>query len=177
MLAAAMSWTLALLLLAADFAIPLKPGAFWEYRESYAERMGEIDSISDETTRFEVRGTPGHLVIRQTGGADPASGPVEEGEGWIRLTPWTGEEALPVPLEVGRSGPPSEAGVAVWKVEAEEDITVPAGTFRALRCALRTPTTVGILWIALGVGVVKEQQGTPKVRPQIERVLLRRGTV
>ena len=166
------------LLVAVEFvAIPLKPGAFWEYRESYAEGMGEIDSISDEITRFEVRGTAGHLVIRQTGGADPASGPVEEGEGWIRLTPWTGEEALPVPLEVGRSGPPSEAGVAVWRVEAEEEITVPAGTFRALRCALRTPTTVAILWIAPGVGVVKEQQGTPKARPQIERVLLRRGTV
>jgi hypothetical protein len=178
MLAAAMPWTLVLLLVAVElFAIPLKPGAFWEYRESYAERMGEIDSISDETTRFEVRGTPGHLVIRQTGGADPASGPVEEGEGWIRLTPWTGEEALPLPLEVGRSGPPSEAGAVVWKVEAEEEITVPAGTFRALRCALRTPTTVAILWIAPGVGVVKEQQGTPKARPQIERVLLRRGTV
>jgi hypothetical protein len=169
---------LTLLLLAIElFAIPLKPGAFWEYRESYAERMGEIDSISDEITRFEVRRTPGHFVIRQTGGADPASGPVEEGEGWIRLTPWTGEEALPVPLEVGRSGPPSEAGAAVWKVEAEEALTVPAGTFRALRCALRTPTSVAILWIAAGVGVVKEQQGTPKARPQIERVLLRWGMV
>jgi hypothetical protein len=65
----------------------------------------------------------------------------------------------------------------VWKVEAEEEVSVPAGTFRALRCALRTPTTVAILWIATGVGVVKEQQGTPKARPQIERVLLRRGPV
>jgi hypothetical protein len=173
MLARAM---VALLLLAAlEFAIPLNPGSFWEYRESYSERIGEIDSISDELTRFEVRGTPEALFITQTGGADPASGPIEMGEGWIRLTPWTGEEALPVPLEVGRSGPPSEAGVAVWKVEAEEDVSVPAGTFRALRCALRTPTTVAILWIAAGVGVVKEQQGTPKARPQIERVLLRRG--
>jgi hypothetical protein len=168
---------LAPLLAAIEFAIPLAPGAYWEYRESSAERIGEIDSITDEPTRFEVQGTLGHLFIRQTGGVDPASGPVEVGEGWIRLTPWTGEEALPVPLEVGRSGPASEAGAGVWKVEAEEELTVPAGTFRAFRCALRTPTSVAILWIAPGVGVVKEQQGTPGARPQIERVLLRRGGV
>jgi hypothetical protein len=158
-----------------DFPIPLRPGAFWEYRESASERIGELDSTTDETTRFEVRGTPGHFFIHQTGGADPASGPVEIGEGFIRLTPWTGEDALPVPLEVGRAGPPSAPGAITWKVETEEEVTVPAGTFRALRCALRTSTSVSILWIAPGVGVVKEQQGTPKARPQIERVLVRRG--
>jgi hypothetical protein len=163
------------LLLLAPFAIPLYPGAFWEYRESSSERIGEIDSITDEVTRFEVRGTPGHLSIRQTGGVDPASGPVEVGEDWIRLTPWTGEEALPLPLEVGRAGPASEEGAAVWKVEAEEEVTVPAGIFRALRCALRTTTSLSILWIAPGVGVVKEQQGSPRTRPHIERVLVRRG--
>ena len=168
-----MSWML--LVAAASFAIPLRPGVYWEYRESYSEKKGEIDSISDDNTRFEVRGTPERLFIHQTGGADPASGPVEVGEDWIRLTPWTGEEALPVPLEVGRSGPPSEAGVAVWKVEAEEVVTVPAGTFPTVRCALRTSTSVSILWIAPGVGVVKEQQGAPRTRPQIERVLLRWG--
>jgi hypothetical protein len=173
MLAEAMPWML--LLAAMEFAIPLRPGCFWEYREAYAERKGEIDSITEASTRFEVQGTPEHLFIRQTGGADPASGPVEAGEGWIRLTPWTGEEALPVPLAVGRAGPASEAGAAGWTVEAEEEVAVPAGTFRALRCALRTATTVGILWIAPGVGVVKEQQGAPRGRPQIERVLLRRG--
>ena len=162
------------LLAAIEFAIPLRPGTWWEYRESYAERLGEIDSINDDLTRFEVRGPEQRLYILQTGGADPASGPVEVGDGWIRLASWTGEDALPLPLAVGRKGPVSEAGAAAWTVEAEEEVTVPAGTFRALRCALRTPSAVAILWIAPGVGIVREQQGTPKTRPQIERVLLRR---
>ena len=84
-----------LLVLLAEIAIPLAPGTFWEYRESSVDRIGELDSITDEVTRFEVRGAPGRLTIRQTGGVDPASGPVEMAEDWIRLTPWTGEEALP----------------------------------------------------------------------------------
>jgi len=163
-----------MLLAAIEFAVPLRPGTWWEYRESYAERLGEIDSINDDLTRFEVRGPEERLYIHQTGGADPASGPVEVGDGWIRLASWTGEDALPLPLAVGRKGPVSEAGAAAWTVEAEEEVTVPAGTFRALRCALRTPSAVAILWIAPGVGVVREQQGIPRTRPQIERVLLRR---
>ena len=167
---------LALLLAVVEFAIPLNVGRWWEYRETYTERLREdIESLHDERTRFEVRGTAAHPFILQTGGADPASGPVEVGDGWIRLPPWTGEDALPVPLEVGRSGPAAEPNAAAWVVEAEEEVTVPAGTCRSLRCARRTPTTVGILWIAPGVGVVREQQGAPRRRPEIERVLLRHG--
>ena len=158
-----------------EFAIPLRPGTWWEYRESYAERLREIDSISDEPTRFEVQGTEERPFIRQTGGVDPASGPVEVGEGWIRLAPWTGEDALPLPLAVGGKGPSPEAGAAVWAVEAEEDVTVPAGRYRALRCALRGPAAVAVLWIAPGVGVVREHQGAPRTRPQVERVLVRYG--
>ena len=154
--------------------IPLERGTFWEYREYYTEAKDEIDSTTDETTRFEVRGTAERPFIQQTGGADPSPGPVESGEGWIRLTPWTGEDALPLPLEVGRAGPSSE-GRAAWTVEAEEEVSVPAGTFRALRCAFRTPGALSLLWIVPGVGVVKETQGTgtPGRKPEIERVLLR----
>jgi len=159
----------------AGFAIPLQPGTFWEYREAYAEKLGEIHSVTEEVTRFEVRGTALSLFVRQTGGADPASGPVEVGEDWIRITPWTGEDALPMVLEVGRKGPVAGDGAAAWTVEAEEEVSVPAGVFRALRCALRTPTSVSVLWIAPGVGVVREEQGAPRTRPEIERVLLRRG--
>jgi hypothetical protein len=154
------------------FVFSLEPGTWWEYRESYAEHVGGIDSITDETTRFEVRGTSEQPFIHQSGGADPASGPVEVGDGWIRLGPWTGEDALPLPLEVGRTAPPTDAGPG-FTVEAEEDVTVPAGTFRALRCALRTKTSESVLWIARGVGVVRETQGVPGTRPEIERVLLR----
>jgi hypothetical protein len=157
-----------------DFAVPLVPGTWWEYRESYTEHIGSLDSTSDDTTRFEVRGSSVRPYIRQNGGADPTSGPVESGPGWIRLTPWTGEDALPVPLELGRSGPPSGAGAA-WTVEEVEEVTVPAGTFPALRCALRTRHNASVLWIAPGVGVVRETQGTPGQRPEIERVLLRWG--
>lgn len=157
------------------FPFPLEPGRFWEYRESYTEELNGVASTTDETTRFEIRGVPGHLSLRQTGGADPSSGPIEEGEGWIRLGAWTGEEPLPVPLEVGRAGPASEGGGPGWTVEAEEELTVPAGTFKTLRCALRTWRSVGILWIAPGVGVVREIQGSPGQRPEIERVLIRRG--
>lgn len=153
--------------------IPLVPGTWWEYRESYTERIGALDSTSDDTTRFEIRGSTGRLFILQTGGADPAPGPLERGRDWIRLAPWTGEQALPLPLEVGRSGPPEEGGRPGWTVEAEEPVAVPAGAFRALRCALRTRRSESVLWVAPGVGVVRETQGAPGERPEIERVLLR----
>ena len=85
--------------------VPLARGTVWEYRESYTEALGEVDSTTEDVTRFEVRGSAERPYISQTGGADPSSGPVEAGEGWIRLTPWTGEDALPLPLDVGRLGP------------------------------------------------------------------------
>ncbi len=154
--------------------IPLEPGTWWEFRESYTEHLAGLDSISDDTTRFEVRGTPERPFLKQEGGADPGSGPIEVGDGWIRLGPWTGEEPLPLPLEPGRTGPPSEGGPG-WSVEAEEEVTVPAGTFRTLRCGLRTRQTESVLWIALGVGIVRETQGAPRKRPDIERVLMKWG--
>lgn len=154
--------------------VPLTRGTYWEYREAYTEAQGEVDSTTDGTTRFEVRGRPERPYIHQEGGADPSSGPVEAGEGWIRLLPWTGEDALPLPLLPGRSGPRAEGGGA-WTVEAEEDVEVPAGSFRGLRCALRGPGSESLLWIVPGVGVVRETQGSgrPGRRPEIERVLLR----
>jgi hypothetical protein len=153
--------------------IPLAHGNFWEYRESYAERHGAVDAIDETTTRFEMhRGRRGYYVAQQ-GGADPASGPVEEVEGGIRLLPWTGEDYLPVPLLPGRVGAGSSADHGGWRVEAEEEVTVPAGTFKAFRCSIRTWSNVSLLWIAPGVGVVKEAQGSPGRRPEIERVLLR----
>src|SRR5688572_5216403 len=97
--------------------IPLERGTFWEYRESYSEPRGEIDSTTESLTRFEVRGTGERVFIDQKGGADPSPGPVEVGDGWIRLAPWTGEDALPLPLEVGRAGPQVE-GSGAWTVEA-----------------------------------------------------------
>jgi len=162
----------AVLAAAVEFAVPLEPGTWWEYQESYTERIGALDSTSDEKTRFEVKGSREQPLLVQTGGADPGSAPVEAGEGWIRLGPWTGEDALPSPLEVGRTGPPSEGGPG-YTVEAEESVTVPAGTFRALRCALRSRESESVLWIAPGVGVVRETLGTPGRRPEIERRLLR----
>jgi hypothetical protein len=163
---------LVLLLAFADSPIPLDPGTSWEYRESYAVPSGELDLITDDVTRFAITGPPGRPFVLQTGGADPASAPVERGDGWIRLGPWTGEEALPLPLEVGRQGPAAD-GTEPWRVEAEEEVTVPAGTFTALRCAIRTRASVSVLWIAPGTGVVKETQGVPGRRPEIERLLLR----
>jgi hypothetical protein len=157
--------------LPADFPVPLSPGTWWDYRESWTERLGGIDAITDTETRFEIRGTPEAPFIYQSGGDDPAAGPVVTGSGWVRLGPWTGEDPLPVPLVVGRSGPDS-AGGAGWAVEAWEDVSVPAGSFRALRCALRTRRTDSILWIAPGVGVVRETDGPPGRRPDLERVLL-----
>jgi hypothetical protein len=154
--------------------IPLEPGTWWEFRESYTEHLGGLDSISDDTTRFEVRGTPERPFLKQEGGADPSSAPIEVGDGWIRLGAWTGEEPLPLPLEPGRTGPPSEGGPG-WSVEAEEEVGVPAGTFRTLRCALRTRETESVLWIALGVGIVRETQGARRKRPDIERVLTKWG--
>ncbi len=164
-----------LLLLAATFEtpIPLARGNWWVYRESYTERIGPLDSTEDEVTRFEIGGRPEAPFVHQSGGADPVSGPVERGDGWIVVSPWTGEDRLPLPLEPGRVGPSGGGGMAGWTVEAEEEVTVPAGTFKAMRCALRTRRSVSILWIAPGVGVVREAHGAPRRRPEIERVLLR----
>lgn len=162
------------LVLAAALPFPLEAGSSWVYREAYAEKHGEVDVVTEEETRFEVRERGRQILVVQTGGADPAgTGPVETGEGFVRLGPWTGEEPLPVPLQVGRSGPPAEDGRPGWTVEAEEEITVPAGTFKVFRCALRTWRSESVLWIAPGLGVVRETQGAPGARPEIDRVLLR----
>lgn len=154
--------------------LPLEPGTWWEFRESYTEHLGALDSTTDDTTRFEVRESRNGPLLRQEGGADPASAPIELGDDWIRLGAWTGEDPLPLPLEPGRSGPPSEGGPG-WKVEAEEEVVLPAGTFKALRCALRTRQSESVLWIALGVGVVRQTEGVPGRAPEIERRLLRWG--
>ena len=78
-----------------------------------------------------------------------------------------------MPLEPGRSGPVLEEGMLPWQVEAEELVRVPAGSFRALRCANRSRHLVSVLWIAQGVGVVRETHGPPGRRPEIERELIR----
>ncbi|MGE0453371.1 MAG: hypothetical protein AB7O37_00660 [Vicinamibacteria bacterium] len=152
---------------------PLAQGTYWVYRETYAERLGGIDALEEEETRFEVRGTRSRPFLLQTGGFDPASGPVERGAGFIRLAPWTGEDALPLPLEPGRAGPVTSPDGAPWRVEAEEEIEAPAGRFLTLRVALRGPGTHSVLWIAPGLGVVRETQGPPGQRPELERMLLR----
>lgn len=168
------------LLLAAALAppFPVVPGGSWEYRETYAEHRGDVDVVTDEDTRFEVRGTARRPLVVQTGGVDPAgAAPIEIGEDWIRLGSWTGEEALPLPLVVGATRPADDEGRAGWVVEAEEEVTVPAGRFTALRCALRTWRSESVLWIVAEVGVVRETQGSPGRRPEIERVLLRASTL
>ena len=153
--------------------IPLAPGSFWEYQESYSEQRGDVAATEDATTRFQLTQGRRGLFLVQRGGADPVSGPVEQGPSFLRVLPWTGEDALPLPLEIGRAGPGSSDDHLGWKVEAEEEVTVPAGVFRTLRCAIRTSSHVSLLWIAPGVGVVKETHGAPRRRPEIERVLLR----
>jgi hypothetical protein len=161
------------LLAAASLPIPLEPGTWWEYRESYTERIGLIDSTEDDTTRFAVLGSAQAPFVHQSGGADPVSGPARWGDDWISVAPWTGEDQLPLPLEPGRSGPPPGPDLEGWAVEEREIVTVPAGTFEALRCALRTRRLHSVLWIVPNVGVVREQHGSPGRRPEIERVLLR----
>lgn len=155
--------------------IPLAPGTWWEYRESYTERVGGLGSTSDDLTRFEVRGSPTRPFLAQSGGFDPASGPIEVGEGWLRIGPWTGEEALPLPLQLGRQGPAGDGGPERWTVVSEESVAVPAGTFLALRCDFLTRRNASTLWIAPGIGIVRETYGEPGVQPDLERVLVRWG--
>jgi hypothetical protein len=164
----------AVLLVVIGGPIPLETGSWWEYRESYTESLHGVYSTSDEVARFEIRSRRSGPYLEQIGGGDPYSGPVERGSDWIRVGAFTGEEPLPLPLEVGRAGPPSEDGPG-WLVEAEEEITVPAGTFKTLRCAIRTWRSVSMLWIAPGVGVVRQVEGAPGSPPEMERVLLRHG--
>ena len=157
----------------ADAPIPLEPGNWWVYREAYTERVGPLDATQEDNTRFEVRGTAGRPFVLQTGGFDPVSAPVERGEGWVLVPPWTGEDRLPLPLVPGSAGPGGPDGVPGWVVEAEEDVAVPAGVFSTLRCAVRAGRAASVLWIAPGVGVVRETHGPPGRRPELERVLLR----
>jgi len=164
----------ALMGLVTDLPFALGPGTWWEYAETYTIDLDGVDASTDERTRFQVRrGRRGALYIHQEGGADPVSGPVEIGRDSARLTPWTGEQALPLPLTPGRDAPSGGEGGVLWTVEGWEEVDVPAGRFRALRCAWRSYLNVSLLWIAPGVGVVREEQGTPGRRPEIARVLLR----
>jgi hypothetical protein len=163
----------ALLALLLQSPIPLEPGTWWEYRESSTERLGEIYSTTEHETRFAVTGSRARPFVVQRGGVDPVSGPAQAGPGWVRVAPWTGEDAIPAPLEVGRAGPAPEGGGSGWTVESEETVGVPAGTFATFRCAYRTATAVSILWIAPAVGVVREAHGPPGARPELERELLR----
>lgn len=158
---------------------PIEPGAsWWVYREAYAERRRDVDVITEDETRYEARGTRRLVLVVQTGGADPAgAAPIEIGEGFIRLGPWTGEEPLPLPLTLGASWAGDEEGRAGWMVEAEEEVSVPAGTWKALRCALRNWRSESVLWIVPGIGVVRETEGAPGQRPEIDRVLLRASTL
>src|SRR4029450_13160320 len=96
---------LLLLLALVDAPLPLDPGTWWEYQEEYSVPSGELALITDDVTRFAITGVPGRPFVLRTGARCPASAPVESGEGFIRLGPWTGEESLPLPLEVGRAGP------------------------------------------------------------------------
>jgi hypothetical protein len=77
---------------------------------------------------------------------------------------------------VGARGPAEDERPG-WLVEALEEVEVPAGRFQAFRCALRTWRSESVLWIAPGVGVVKETIGAPGQRPELERVLLRASTL
>jgi hypothetical protein len=153
--------------------VPLTPGTWWEYHELARERIGKLWSATDDTVVFSVRGRPGALLLAQRGGTDPGVGAVEIGEHSLRLGLWTGEGALPLPLVVGAEGPPMAEGLAGWRVEAEEVVEVPAGRFDAFRCGLRAPTSESVLWIAPGVGIVRETFGTPGEPPLVERELMR----
>jgi hypothetical protein len=165
-----------LLLTISEAPFPLEPGTWWAYREAYTEHLGAIDSTEEAVTRFEVHGSRERPFLHEIGGADPGSAPVEFGDRFMRLGAFTGEETLPLPLVVGSSGPASEGGEQGFKVEAEEVVEVPSGVYLALRCALRTSTTVSVLWIAPGVGVVREIEGRPGAHPDLERVLVRWDT-
>lgn len=152
--------------------IPLKPGTAWIYRETWREDRGGLDEVTVSETRFEVR--PGRRpFLRQSGGEDPASGPAESGPGWLRLPPWTGEDALPLPLEPGGEGPVAEGSSSRWICSDFEEVSVPAGEFQALACGFSADGREARLWIALGVGVVRETEGPRGRRPDLERVLLR----
>jgi len=161
------------LLLQAQAILPLESGAWWEFREISREKVGALWSATETVTRFIMRGAGQSRHLHQEGGVDPSPGPVEWGAGWIRLGPWTGEEPLPLPLAPGAAGPGLAPGLEGWRVEDEETLVVPAGEFHALRCALRTPEQESLLWIAPGVGVIRETRGAPGEPPDLERSLLR----
>jgi hypothetical protein len=94
------------------------------------------------------------------------------GEGFLRFGILTGDEALPLPLRVET---PPVADPSRFTVEGEEVLEVPSGIYLTLRCAVRTARFVSILWIAEGVGVVRQVEGRPGAHPDLERVLLRWG--
>jgi hypothetical protein len=161
------------LLLQVQVPLPLEVGTWWEYREISREKSGPLWVASETVTHFVVRSLDGRPFLHQEGGFDPSPGPIERGDDWIRLAPWTGEEPLPLPLAVGAVGPGLEAELQGWRVETQETISVPAGEFTVFRCALRSPEEDAVLWIAPDVGVIRETQGVPGQPPDTERLLLR----
>lgn len=73
-----------------------------------------------------------------------------------------GEPFLILPLKIGQGwGADTETERDdhwyQWYVEAEESITVPAGTFNCLRLAYRTNPDHELIWFCPNVGIIKQE--------------------
>jgi hypothetical protein len=87
---------------------------------------------------------------------DPANGwdwPIWVGKSWTNRFRYTNHQR-------GRT----VGVVGVWRVEAHEDITVPAGTFRVFRVSYRDEATDVMHWWSpeLGISVKEKHQRTER---------------
>jgi hypothetical protein len=174
----------------ADSFFPDTPGTSWEYGQTGAEPSnftiriaGREKSKGKDLLKFETtaggqviqvqlisasdRGVLCHKRQSTTGQTDSFDPP---------------RVLLPIPLQVGTTWELEDdvAGVAmhqVFKIVAEEDVTVPAGYFRAyhLHCEQPWPLSISVdRWFAPGTGFVKD---TTTTRGPTGRLLSRVTTV
>jgi hypothetical protein len=160
------------LMLAGGDLIPTRPDTFWKFRTDKAEVTWTVGPIGDEKIKI-VDGDGKRAIF-----TDPKSegfSAVRDGDKIVMILKNTGDEVrvyLPEfgffmiawtfrtdDLADGKSITFPRAylscGFGIWGVKAEvkaEDVTVPAGTFRAFRIRDEEGSEI---WIKPGIGIVK----------------------
>lgn len=117
---------------------------------AYSDEVTKAERQKDGSTRVTVRrsyprGEPSTLVV-----AVADTGLTRVAEGDTRLAEPV--MLLKLPATVGTAG---EAGGTEYEVTATEEVTVAAGTYRAVKVVEKSGKYPAVRWYAPGVGLVK----------------------
>jgi hypothetical protein len=131
--------------------------ATWDGRKVYSFQSPAVHSLQDENSALLAVTAPNGTVQARF---DPPIGyrfPLEVGKAWS-------QEHTTTTVATGQK----IGFTATWKVEAYEDVTVPAGTFKAWRIAYSDTTGESMtLWSApekLGVFIKRNQERSASYR-------------